>query len=189
MPRSTFVFVFAGTLVVAVAPVGAQVRRLAELNTDQIRALDRAKTVVFLPRGILEEHGPYLPSFTDGILGDRLTDEFARAVERQKPGWTALVLPKTPLGASGSNELGSRFVFPGTCAVRPSTLRSIFTDLADELGQQDFRWLIVVHVHDLEVVCRRCLAGHVRGVGWRGPGPVSTVCRATGPQSSISRLD
>ena len=57
------------------------------------------------------------------------------------------MLPKTPLGASGSNELGSRFVFPGTCAVRPSTLRSIFTDLADELGQQDFRWLIVAHVH------------------------------------------
>ena len=98
MPRSTFVFVFAGTLVVAVAPVGAQVRRLAELNTDQIRALDWAKTVVFLPRGILEEHGPYLPSFTDGILGDRLTDELARAVERQKPGWTALVLASSAAG-------------------------------------------------------------------------------------------
>jgi creatinine amidohydrolase/Fe(II)-dependent formamide hydrolase-like protein len=39
--------------------------RVAELNTEQIRALDRARTAVILPGGILEEHGPYLPSYTD----------------------------------------------------------------------------------------------------------------------------
>jgi hypothetical protein len=36
--------------------------RLAELNIDQIRTLDRQRTVILLPGGILEEHGPYLPS-------------------------------------------------------------------------------------------------------------------------------
>jgi len=43
--------------------VRAQVLQVAELNTAQIRALDLARTAVILPGGILEEHGPYLPSY------------------------------------------------------------------------------------------------------------------------------
>ena len=129
------------------SPAAAQIVRVADLNTTQIRALDRAKTVVFLPGGMLEEHGPYLPAFTDGILSERLTSELARAAVAKKPGWTALVFPQMPAGSSGSNELGGRFVFPGTYAVRPSTLRAMYMDLASELGDQGFRWIMVVHVH------------------------------------------
>jgi len=129
------------------ARAGAQVVRLADLNTTQIRALDRTKTVVFLPGGMLEEHGPYLPAYTDGILSERLTDELARAAVASKPGWTALVFPQMPAGASGSNELGGQFVFPGTYVVRPSTLRAMYMDLASELGEQGFKWIMVVHVH------------------------------------------
>jgi creatinine amidohydrolase len=44
----------------------AQTYHLADLNTEQIRTLDRDKTVILIPGGILEEHGPYLPSYTDG---------------------------------------------------------------------------------------------------------------------------
>ncbi len=39
----------------------ARVYELATLNTDQIRALDRTHTVIVVPGGIMEEHGPYLP--------------------------------------------------------------------------------------------------------------------------------
>ena len=129
------------------APAAADIRRLAELNTTQVRALERAKTVVLLPGGILEEHGPYLPAYTDGVLSERLTDELARAIAAQKPDWTVLVFPQVALGASGSNELGGHFSYPGTYAVRPSTLRAVFMDLASELGEQGFRWVFVVHVH------------------------------------------
>lgn len=45
----------------------AQIYRIAEMNAEQIKNLDKAKTVVILPGGILEEHGPFLPAFTDGI--------------------------------------------------------------------------------------------------------------------------
>jgi len=130
-----------------VSSLQAQVRRVAELNTTEIRALDRAKTIVLLPGGILEEHGPYLPAYTDGVLSERLTDELARGIAAKKPGFTVLVFPQVPLGASGSNELGGHFSFPGTYAVRPSTLRAAFMDLATELGEQGFRWIFVVHVH------------------------------------------
>jgi len=134
-------------LLLASTTASAQVVRLGDLNTRQIRALDRQKTVVFLQGGMLEEHGPYLPAFTDGIISDRLTREIAQGVVAKKAGWTALVLPPVSVGSSGSNEIGKQFVFPGTYAVRPSTLRAIYMDLATELGEQGFKWIMVVHVH------------------------------------------
>ena len=134
-------------LLLAGRAVSAQVVRVGDLNTGQIRQLNRDKTVVFLQGGMLEEHGPYLPAFTDGILSDRLTIEVARGVVAQKPGWTALLFPPVSVGASGSNEIGKQFVFPGTYAVRPSTLRAIYFDLATELGEQGFKWVMIVHVH------------------------------------------
>jgi len=129
------------------APAVADVKRLGELNTAQIRALDRAKTVVLLPGGILEEHGPYLPAWTDGILSERMTAELAQGIAAAKKDWTVLVFPQVAVGASGYNEVGGHFTFPGTYAVRPSTLRAVFMDLASELGDQGFRWILVVHVH------------------------------------------
>jgi len=47
------------------APSQAQVFLVAEMNCEQVRALDRKTTVVILPGGILEEHGPYLPAYTE----------------------------------------------------------------------------------------------------------------------------
>jgi creatinine amidohydrolase/Fe(II)-dependent formamide hydrolase-like protein len=125
----------------------AQVVQVGDLNTRQIRALDRAKTVVILQGGMLEEHGPFLPAFTDGILSARLTSELAAGLASRRPGWTVLVFPPIAAGASGSNEIGRRYSFPGTYAIRPSTLRAAFADLAGELGEQGFRWVFVVHVH------------------------------------------
>ena len=127
--------------------LSAQVLRVADLNTRQIRELDRDRTVVLLQGGMLEEHGPYLPAFTDGILSARLTEALADGIAGRATGWTVLVFPPISVGASGSNEIGGQFVFPGTYAVRPSTLRAVFMDMAGELGEQGFRWIMVVHVH------------------------------------------
>jgi len=125
----------------------AQVLQVADLNTRQILALDRARTVVILQGGMLEEHGPYLPAFTDGILSARLTTELAEGIGRSRPGWTVLIFPPVSVGASGSNEIGLQYSFPGTYAIRPSTLRATYVDLANELGEQGFRWILVVNVH------------------------------------------
>ena len=134
------------TLVIAHA-LPAQVRQVGDLNTRQIRALDRARTVVILQGGMLEEHGPYLPAFTDGVLSARLTSELADGIVKRRPGWTVLVFPPVAAGASGSNEIGRQYSFAGTYALRPSTLRAAFVDLASELGEQGFRWVLLVHVH------------------------------------------
>jgi creatinine amidohydrolase/Fe(II)-dependent formamide hydrolase-like protein len=143
--RTVRVMAFA-TILAASASAVAQVLEVATLNTEQIRALDRQKTAVILVGGILEEHGPYLPSYTDGYSNERLARDLAEAVAA-RPGWTALLFPPIPLGSGGANEIGRKYAFPGSFNVRPSTLRSIFMDLGDELGDLGFRWVFIVHGH------------------------------------------
>lgn len=123
----------------------AQILDLAELTTHQIESLDRDSTVVLIPGGILEQHGPYLPSFTDGYLSQDWAERLSDAIAAT--GRTVLLFPQIPLGVGGANEIGMRYVFPGTYAVRSETLRAVFMDIASELGEQGFKWVFVVHLH------------------------------------------
>lgn len=99
-----------------------------------------------MPGDILEEHGPYLPSFTDGYADDAYTHELAKAIVA-RPGWTVVVFPQIPLGSQPVNRLGNKTAFPGSYPVRMATLRAIYMDLATELGEQGFRWIFLVHNH------------------------------------------
>ena len=131
----------------AIAPcAGAQVLLVQDLNTDQVRALDRAKTAVILVGGILEEHGPYLPAYIDGYDNERYARDLAEAIAA-RPGWAAVLFPTLPLGQGGANIIGGRHSFPGSFNVRTSTLRAVYMDLADALGEQGFRWVFVVDGH------------------------------------------
>lgn len=123
-----------------------QIYHVAQMNTDQIRALDKQKTVVILTGGILEQHGPHLPSFTDGYSNEWFTHKLAEAIVERK-GMSVLIFPTIPLGHGGANEIGGKYVYPGTYAVRRATLRAIFMDLATELGEQGFRHVFIMHGH------------------------------------------
>jgi creatinine amidohydrolase/Fe(II)-dependent formamide hydrolase-like protein len=74
---------------VSCCTVSAQIYRVAQMNTEQIRALDKQKTVVILPGGVLEEHGPHLPSFSDGYSNEWMTEKLAEAIVA-RPGWAVL---------------------------------------------------------------------------------------------------
>ncbi len=123
-----------------------QILQMAELNTRQVETLDKSKTVVLIPGGILEEHGPYLPSFTDGYVTQAYTESLARAIVA-RPGWTVVVLPQIPLGSDPANTIGELTVFPGSYPVRTTTMRAVFMDLADALGAQGFHWIFLIHNH------------------------------------------
>jgi creatinine amidohydrolase len=123
-----------------------QIFQLAQLNTNQIRSLDRNKTVVLIPGGILEQHGPYLPSFTDGFVDSAATQELANAIVA-RPGWTVLIFPPIPIGFGGANDIGGKWSFPGSFTVRTETLRAVYMDLSSEFGEQGFRWIFLVNDH------------------------------------------
>lgn len=120
--------------------------QLKELNTRQITSLDKNKTVVIIPGGIMEEHGPYLPSFTDGYWNEKFTDTLSKTIAKRKD-WNVLIFPTIPLGNSGANDVGLKYSFPGTYTVRFETLRSVFMDLATELGEQGFKNIFIIHAH------------------------------------------
>jgi creatinine amidohydrolase/Fe(II)-dependent formamide hydrolase-like protein len=127
-------------------PRSAHILDVAELNADQIRALDPSRTVVLLPGGIVEEHGPYLPSYSDGYQSDFLSSRIAEAIAA-RPGWTVLRFPQLPLGAMAANQIGGRYTFPGSYPVRMATLRAVYMDLATDLGEAGVKWILVVNYH------------------------------------------
>lgn len=124
----------------------AQLRDMRELNTVQLQSLDLQRTVILIPGGILEQHGPYLPSYTDGYVNEFVTQEIAEAVVARS-GWSVLMFPPIPLGAGGANQVGFKHVFPGTYHVHFESLRSIYMDIAAELGEAGFEWIFVVSSH------------------------------------------
>lgn len=140
------ILLFAAFFILLYQTANAQIFRVAQMNTEQISSLDKQKTVVILTGGILEQHGPHLPSFSDGYSNEWLSQKLAEAIV-ERPGWSVLMFPTIPLGHEGGNEIGAQFVFPGTYSIRRSTLRAIFMDLGTELGEQGFKWVFVVHGH------------------------------------------
>lgn len=129
------------------SPGPARVHHVAAMTAPEIAALDPARTVVLLPGGVIEEHGPYLPTFTDGYLNERLTTKLAATIAARKPGWHVLIFPTIPLGTGGANEIGGRMTFPGSYGVRFETLRAVYLDLATSLGDGGFRNIFVLQDH------------------------------------------
>jgi creatinine amidohydrolase/Fe(II)-dependent formamide hydrolase-like protein len=134
------------TIVLGSASASAQIHKLAEMNTAEIAALDRAHTVVVMVGDILEEHGPYLPSATDGIGAEATAQDLARAIVA-RPGMSVVVMPFIPLGCHPANFIGDRWTFPGSYTVSCETLRSVYMELADELGAQGFGYIFIVNTH------------------------------------------
>jgi creatinine amidohydrolase len=135
-----------GVLMASATLVGGQIYKIAEMNTRQIQALDLTKTAVLIPGGILEEHGPYLPSGTDCYSADAYVDSLARSIV-ERPGWSVVIFPQIPIGSDPANGLGQIWKFPGSYPVRMDTMRAVYMDLASALGDQGFRWVFLVFTH------------------------------------------
>ena len=124
----------------------SQVLRLGELSVRDLDSIDRANTVVIMPGGILEEHGPYLPSFNDGYLNTWLADRTAEAIIANRGG-TVLMFPAIPLGAGVPGDFAGLAPLSGSYTVRPETLRAVYMDLASALGDDGFRTIFVISRH------------------------------------------
>ena len=123
-----------------------QILNVADLSVRDIRELERDDTVVILQGGILEEHGPYLPSFTDGYMNTYLAKETAEAI-LSNHGGAVLMFPMIPLGAGLPEDNAGKSPFSGSYTVRPETLRAVYMDLASAVGQDGFRTIFVINKH------------------------------------------
>lgn len=124
----------------------AQVLNVSELSSRDLQELDRDRTVVMIPGGIFEQHGPYLPSFTDGYLNEWIARRTAEAIVAERD-LIVLMFPTIPLGVGSPEDFGGLSPFSGSYTLRPETLRAVYMDLASGLGQDGFRTIFVVNRH------------------------------------------
>ncbi len=114
--------------------------RLAELSFTRLDALDRRQTVVIFAVSPLEEHGPHLPVGTDLFHSEFFNDELAKRILEARPGWTVLIGPSLPIGASAFDQAG-------TLLVRARTVRNATLDYGAALARHGFRYILVTNGH------------------------------------------
>ena len=116
------------------------IRELAEMTWEEVRDLDRARTIAILPVGAVEAHGPHLPLATDVLIARAMAKAGADRIAAQ--GMSAVLLPSVPFTAA---PFGSAFA--GTLSVGPSTVVALLLDLARELTRHGFAALAVANAH------------------------------------------
>ena len=108
------------------------------LTWMDVEKLDHSKTILILPVGSIEQHGPHLPLDTDTLIGLYLTD---RLVETNK-GFNLIILP--PLRYTYSKPSA---VFPGTVSIRGETLIKLTQDITSSFIEQKFEKLLIMNSH------------------------------------------
>ena len=116
-----------------------QERFLPRLTTTQIEELPKEQSLVILPVGAVEQHGPHLPVFTDTLLAETVLEEACHHLPEESPIW---LLPVLPYGKS--NEHSGR---PGTFSLSSSTLQAVIMDLAKSVEASGFKRLLIFTTH------------------------------------------
>ncbi len=133
-------------LLVVTTARAQQIVHWMDLTSAQLAALDRSRTAVIIPAGILEQHGPLLPIGGEVFHNERYAADLAADVAA-RPGWTVVMVPMVPLGSGAFDRRAGRTGVSGTLSVRASTIQAVFTDFADNLGAQGFRNIFVINGH------------------------------------------
>jgi creatinine amidohydrolase len=114
--------------------------RLEELSSTQLSALPRKETVFFFPVGPLEDHGSHLPMGLHLLKSEKLALLAAERLEREKPGWKGVLMPRAPLGIDSVTT-------GGAITVRGHVLRDWLVDAALGLSREGFRYFVCFSGH------------------------------------------
>lgn len=96
-------------------------------------------TIVVLPVGSLEQHGPHLPAGTDALIAEHVAREATRLVVRDTP---VAVAPVLSYGCSQHH-----LPFGVTASLRTETYLAVLRDLLGSLAESGFRKLFVLNGH------------------------------------------
>lgn len=114
-------------------------RRWSDLSRGQFAGLDRARTILVLPVGAIEQHGPHRPVSVDRDLAETVVE---RALEHCADDLAVLCLPGFAYGKSNEHE-----AIPGTISLSVETLLRLLDDIAASLARTGFRRLILLNAH------------------------------------------
>jgi creatinine amidohydrolase len=119
------------------------VTEFADLAYPDVAALleDERPTVLLLPLGAAEPHGPHAPLQTDTLIS---VGTCRRAAERLEsdPDVRALTLPPLPYGVT---RYGAGFA--GAVSMSETTLRALVVDVCESVAAQGFPRIVLVNNH------------------------------------------
>jgi hypothetical protein len=98
------------------APRLSRIQKLEELNWPQLHALERTRTLVLLPVGMVEEHGPHLPVGTDTLAVLYEVNGVSRRVSEALKDWSILVLPPINYGQGALTKSATCSCIPAPTA-------------------------------------------------------------------------
>lgn len=118
-------------------------KHFANLAYPDVEALLRARrrTVLLLPLGATEPHGPHAPLATDSVISIGMCERAAERLDTD-PDVRALVLPPVPYAVT---RYGAAFA--GAVSVSEATLHALVVDVCGSLAAQGFRRLVLVNNH------------------------------------------
>lgn len=113
---------------------------LAKHTWSEAQELLDGRTVVILPIGATEPHGPHLPLDTDVTIA---VAQSRRAVEFfAEAGVRAVLLPPVAYGLTHFTE-----GFAGRISLRPGTLWALLEDVVESLEDQGVRYIVFSNAH------------------------------------------
>jgi len=110
----------------------------SEMTRVELRAIS-AETLVVLPLGATEQHGPHLPAGTDLFVIDHLARE---AAARASEEISVTVAPPLPFGSSNHH-----LVFGATLSLSSETYYRVLTDVIRSLATDGFRRIFLLNGH------------------------------------------
>ena len=115
-------------------------RRYADLTTAEVGSALHRDSILVLPTGAIEPHGPHLPLATDLVMAEAIS---AAVVDRGAAlGHDVWLLPA--LAYTKSDEHAH---LPGTLWLRASTLWETLVDVGASLANTPARRLLVINAH------------------------------------------
>lgn len=111
--------------------------RLAERTYQEAARLARdPRSIVMLPLGAVEQHGPHLPLLVDWLGAEALAETVAPHLERA--GYRVILAPALPYGAS---PLAAAWA--GTVSLSGVTLRRAIVEIVRSLARAGFRRFVL----------------------------------------------
>ena len=100
---------------------------------------DKSNTVIVLPTGAIEQHGPHLPCSVDSVISSGVA---GHALARLPADIPAYAIPPITYGKSDEH-----LHFPGTLTLSGDTLLHTLLEIAESLYRAGFRKLLMINGH------------------------------------------
>jgi len=113
---------------------------MSSLSWVEYQERIQQQTIVFIPCGALEQHGPHLPLGTDALLSSAIAQSVAEKVN-------GIVAPPFSYGYKSQPKSGGGQHIPGTTSLDGNSLSQLMRDVIRELARQGVNQVVVVDGH------------------------------------------